>query len=704
MQKLLNQNGYTLDVDGIFGTKTQSAVKEYQQKNGLDVDGIVGNNTWAALMGTNSTSSDSVSNNDGFKYDDFKYNDYKESDIVTQAQAALNAQLANKPGAYQSQWQAQLDDTINKILNREKFSYDLNGDALYQQYKDKYIQQGQLAMGDAIGQASAMTGGYGNSYAQSVGQQAYQAQLDNLNDIVPELYQMAYDKYNQEGQDLYNQYAMLGDRENLDYGRYRDSMADWLAERDYLANRYDSERDFDYSKYNNERDFAYGQYADDKNLAYNEYRNAIEDAFKKEQFEYQKERDKVSDSQWQKEFNLAASKVNTSGGSSSSGSSSNGSSSNGSSSDASTSGDGSTDGDLQDPKCENCGGDLTDGECEACKPTVKTCELCRDEYTGEQCEFCDGELPSGGDTANPLDGKKIIFIGNSYTYYGQTVHNGSSSNLTQAKRTGDKAFFYQLCKNNGANVTVTNWTFDGHNLRYLFSDSCGATNKSCVGVDHKSYLTDRYFDYVVLQPGKNDILDGTSAQDVAAVEEMLNFFKSANPNVKFVLSVPYHCYGSIGSDLLLAKTFLNRLKTYESQGMIISDWGKVVEDILNKDVQVPNSTLSYTKNTFVISKSAKDGYHPNMLSGYITTLMTYCAITGERARGQTYAFCNDVSLNTSSINYYFNIANFITKFYTYPSNVTTNFDKVFASENDMLGIQKIIDAYLKTKPYMNYNY
>lgn len=306
LQKLLNQNGYTLDVDGIFGTKTQSAVKEYQQKNGLDVDGIVGNNTWAALMGTNSTSSDSVSNNDGFKYDDFKYNDYKESDIVTQAQAALNAQLANKPGAYQSQWQAQLDDTINKILNREKFSYDLNGDALYQQYKDKYIKQGKMAMGDAIGQASAMTGGYGNSYAQSVGQQAYQAQLDNLNDIVPELYQMAYDKYNQEGQDLYNQYAMLGDRENLDYGRYRDSMADWLAERDYLANRYDSERDFDYSKYNNERDFAYGQYADDKNLAYNEYRNAIE-------LEYQKARDLVADSQWQKEFNLAASKVNTSG-------------------------------------------------------------------------------------------------------------------------------------------------------------------------------------------------------------------------------------------------------------------------------------------------------------------------------------------------------------------------------------------------------
>ena len=108
-----------------------------------------------------------------------------------------------------------LDGIIQKILNREDFSYDLNGDALYQQYKDKYIQQGKMAMQDTMGQAAAMTGGYGNSYAATVGNQAYQASLENLNDIVPELYQMAYDKYVQEGQDLYNQYGIASD----DYSR-----------------------------------------------------------------------------------------------------------------------------------------------------------------------------------------------------------------------------------------------------------------------------------------------------------------------------------------------------------------------------------------------------------------------------------------------------------------------------------------------------
>ena len=72
---------------------------------------------------------------DDFKYDDFSYNNYQESDAVKQAKTSLDTQLSQKPGAYQSQWQTQLNDTMNKILNRDKFSYDLNGDALYQQYK-----------------------------------------------------------------------------------------------------------------------------------------------------------------------------------------------------------------------------------------------------------------------------------------------------------------------------------------------------------------------------------------------------------------------------------------------------------------------------------------------------------------------------------------------------------------------------------------
>ena len=97
LQKLLNQNGYSLDEDGVFGDKTQEAVKDYQQKNNLDVDGIVGTNTWGSLTGTytakkNTTSSTTT---DAAADTGFKYDAYQEHDLVKQAQALLQQQMAN---------------------------------------------------------------------------------------------------------------------------------------------------------------------------------------------------------------------------------------------------------------------------------------------------------------------------------------------------------------------------------------------------------------------------------------------------------------------------------------------------------------------------------------------------------------------------------------------------------------------------------
>lgn len=174
---------------------------------------------------------------------------YEESEAVKQAKANLDAQIAQKPGAYQSQWQTQLNDTLQKIQNREKFNYNINADALYQSYKDKFVRQGQQAMQDTMGQAAALTGGYGSSYGQNAGQQAYNAYLQNLGDVVPELYDIARSRYDQEGADLMNMYGILGDNEARDYGRWQDTMSAWQGERDYLAGLYDSERAFDYGKY-----------------------------------------------------------------------------------------------------------------------------------------------------------------------------------------------------------------------------------------------------------------------------------------------------------------------------------------------------------------------------------------------------------------------------------------------------------------------
>ena len=107
---------------------------------------------------------------------------YLQSDAVTQAQQALQNQQANKPGEYLSQFQTGLDSYLGQIQNRDKFQYDVNSDALYQQVAQNYLRQGQQAMMDTMGKAAAMTGGYGNSYAQTAGQQVYDQYLLGLNE------------------------------------------------------------------------------------------------------------------------------------------------------------------------------------------------------------------------------------------------------------------------------------------------------------------------------------------------------------------------------------------------------------------------------------------------------------------------------------------------------------------------------------------
>lgn len=108
---------------------------------------------------------------------------------------------------------------------------------------------------DTLGQASALTGGYGNSYASTAGNQAYQGYLTKLNDVVPQLYQMAYDKYDREGQDLYNQYNMVSNAYNQEYGQYRDALNDWNNNYNRLNDAYNTERSFDYGQYSD----AYGR-------------------------------------------------------------------------------------------------------------------------------------------------------------------------------------------------------------------------------------------------------------------------------------------------------------------------------------------------------------------------------------------------------------------------------------------------------------
>lgn len=192
---------------------------------------------------------------------------YTPGSTVQQAQAYLNQVQSRRPGEYQSQWDGELTELYNRIANRKPFSYDLGTDPVYQQYREQYQRQGRLAMQDTMGQAAALTGGYGSTYGEQVGQQAYNAYLQNLNDIVPDLYNAAYNRYRDEGTDLYNQYGLLSDRENQAYNRYRDTVNDYYSDLSDARSAYDSAYSRDYNQWSDQISY-WSQKAANENSAY----------------------------------------------------------------------------------------------------------------------------------------------------------------------------------------------------------------------------------------------------------------------------------------------------------------------------------------------------------------------------------------------------------------------------------------------------
>ena len=132
---------------------------------------------------------------------------YTTPDGKTYTQTSTGGQFARQ--TTKSPYYQQMEQVMSKIENNEPFSFDLDGSALYQQYKNQYEREGQLAMKDTYGQAAALTGGYGSTYAETSAQQAYERYLDKLNDKIPELYDKARSEYDAQNDALYEKWKML---------------------------------------------------------------------------------------------------------------------------------------------------------------------------------------------------------------------------------------------------------------------------------------------------------------------------------------------------------------------------------------------------------------------------------------------------------------------------------------------------------------
>ena len=190
---------------------------------------------------------------------------------------------------FESRYESQVQSILDNILNKNSFDLktDPNYQNLYDTYAQSYMQKGNRAMRDTMGNAAALTGGYGSTAAQIAGSQAYDTYLQGLNDQNLQLMNMAYGMYQDELADRYNQLSAVSNLDNTDYNR-------WADTRNFDYGVFNDQRNLEYNKWANDRDFRYNAWNNDRNFDYGSYTNDRTFDNTVEQQDYAKYQDAVN--------------------------------------------------------------------------------------------------------------------------------------------------------------------------------------------------------------------------------------------------------------------------------------------------------------------------------------------------------------------------------------------------------------------------
>ena len=217
------------------------------------------------------------------KYGDYEYGSLTSYDPKYETQINDNLSKIENYGDYQSQYQPQINDALSRVTDKTPYTsryqaqiddyvnklsgaYDPNADASYLAYKNQYMRGGQKAMQDTMAKAVALSGGFDNSYANSVAQQTYNDYMTGLADKIPELAKAANDMYQSRlgmfqnldatdygrwADERANNYNMLNALQGLDntaYGRWNDSRTNLYN----LLNAYNNQENQNYSRFRDE--------------------------------------------------------------------------------------------------------------------------------------------------------------------------------------------------------------------------------------------------------------------------------------------------------------------------------------------------------------------------------------------------------------------------------------------------------------------
>ena len=144
---------------------------------------------------------------------------------------------------YNNQYAEQQQALLDAIINRPDFSWSKETDPQWSSYKKSYLREGDRATENALGQAAAASGGRPSTAAVTAATQAGDYYATQLNDIIPTLYQQAYDRYLNEYNMSLQDLNAVNNQEQLDYAKYLDQLGQYNTDRNFAYNQYLS--DFD---------------------------------------------------------------------------------------------------------------------------------------------------------------------------------------------------------------------------------------------------------------------------------------------------------------------------------------------------------------------------------------------------------------------------------------------------------------------------
>lgn len=228
---------------------------------------------------------------------------------------------------YQNNYSELQKQLLDEVVNRPDFSWSKENDPQWSPLKKQYLREGERATANALGQASAASAGRPSSYAVAAAGQAGDYYATQLSDMIPQLYQQAYQRY-------LDDYSMkrqaLGDvntQEQNEYQKYLDELSQYNTDRNFAYGQYlddysrmqstlgalQGQEQTDYDRYHTnlleqedrrryEDETAYNREQDRLNREYQAQRDALDDEWRQREFDYGVGRDAVEDEWRQKEW------------------------------------------------------------------------------------------------------------------------------------------------------------------------------------------------------------------------------------------------------------------------------------------------------------------------------------------------------------------------------------------------------------------